>query len=303
MDAAQLRPLSVGEILDLAIKIYRERFVHLVKAVAVVVAPVSVVGALVQISLPDSESVTETTNQFGQTTVDVDGGDVWALLGGLLVLILINVVASQLASAASFKLVSGAYLDEPPDWRSSLSFAGSRLGPLLWLTTVMVVLGFLALLACIAPGVYFYVAWTVAIPVLLLEDVRGGKALRRSRSLVRGRWWPTAGAVIVSLLLAGMVQGVISGLLVAVAAAGSNEVVDAVAGAVANTAASALATPFTAAVIMVIYFDLRVRKEGFDLQLLAQRVGVEPGPGAWAPPPPSPSYGPPSYGPPARPGA
>ncbi|MGQ0521824.1 MAG: hypothetical protein ACT4PX_11835 [Actinomycetota bacterium] len=307
MDAAQLRPLAVGEILDLAIKIYRERFAHLVKAVGVVVAPVSVLGALIQLSLPDSESTFDgEVDELGRPVIE--SGDVWGLAAGLIALGLVSYVASQLAAAASFKLVSGAYLDEEPDWRRSLSFATGRLGSLVWLTIVFAVLLLLAVLACFLPGVYFYVAWTVAVPVLLLEDVRGRKALKRSRALVKGRWWPTAGVLLVAFILSGMVQFVFSGLLLAVASAGSNDLVDATAQAVANTAASVLTTPFTAAVIMVVYFDLRVRKEGFDLELLAQRVGVEPGPGAWSAPaggagwPPAPGPpGPEAGQPPDRP--
>ncbi|MGH9178810.1 MAG: hypothetical protein ACRD0N_09695, partial [Acidimicrobiales bacterium] len=282
MDAAQLRPLSVGEILDLAIKVYRERFVHLVKAVTVVVAPVSVLGAVIQLSLPDIDAISGTTDEFGRVTVEA--GDIWAFLGGLLALGLIAYVASQLATAASFKLVSGAYLDEEPDWRASLAFATSKLGSLMWLTVVFA-LGLVAgFLACVIPSVYLYVAWTVAVPVLLLEDARGAKALGRSRALVKGRWWPVAGVLLVAFVLTGLVQSTASGLLLAVASAGDSELVDVVAQAVANTAASVLTTPFSAAVIMVVYFDLRVRKEGFDLELLARRVGVEPGPGAWSSP-------------------
>jgi hypothetical protein len=37
-----------------------------------------------------------------------------------------------------------------------------------------------------------------------------------------------------------------------------------------------LTTPFTAAIAVVIYVDLRVRKEAFDLQLLAGQLGVDP---------------------------
>ena len=286
MDAAQLRPLAVGEILDLAIKIYRDRFTHLVKAVAVVVAPVSAIGALVQLSLPGGDATLATgTDELGRPVVEAT--ELWTFVAGLFALGLISYVGSQLAAAASFKLVSGAYLDEEPDWRRSLSFAISKLGSLIWLTVVFAVLIFLALVAFVIPAFYFYVAWTVAVPVLLLEDLGGGKALKRSRALVRGRWWPTAGALLVAFILGGIVQGVLGGLLIAVTSAGGNDVVDAAAQAVGSTVSSVLTTPFTAAVIMVLYFDLRVRKEGFDLELLAQRVGVEPGPGAWTPPPPA----------------
>ena len=50
--------------------------------------------------------------------------------------------------------------------------------------------------------------------------------------------------------------------------------------AVAGTAGALVSTPFSAAYHTVLYFDLRVRKEAFDLQLLAQRIGVDPPAGA-----------------------
>ena len=276
MDAAQLRPLAVGEILDLAIRIYRERFASLLKAVAVVVAPVAVLRALVQVSLaPDDDDplFTGPVDATGEPTIDA--GELWSLLAGLLVVGLVSLVASQLATGASFKLVSGAYLDEAPDWRQSLAFATARLGSLAWLTIVFGFLVGLGFLACIVPGVYLYVAWAVAVPVLLLEDVRGRRALKRSRGLVKDRWWPTAGVLVVAFILSAIVQGVFSGLLLAVVSAGDNDLVAAVAQAVADTAGTVLTTPFTAAVTTVVYFDLRVRKEGFDLELLARRVGVD----------------------------
>lgn len=284
MDAAQLRPLSVGEILDLAIKIYRERLVDMAKAVTVVVAPVAVLTALVQLSLaPDSGDVFGPVDATGRPTLD--GGEFWSFLAGMLAAAVLGYIAAQLATATSFKLVAGAYLDEAPDWRGSLFFAVSRLRSLVWLTVVFGFFLFLGFVACIVPGIYLYVAWSVAVPVLLLEDLRGRKALKRSRSLVRGRWWPILGAIVIATILAGIVQAVFSGLLLALVASVDNEVVNAAAGAVANTAGSVLTTPFAAAVIMVVYFDLLVRKEGFDLELLARQVGVEPPPPSLAEPP------------------
>ena len=44
--------------------------------------------------------------------------------------------------------------------------------------------------------------------------------------------------------------------------------------------ASLIATPLSAGFVTVLYFDLRVRKEAFDLQLLAGQIGLEPGEGA-----------------------
>jgi hypothetical protein len=273
MDAASLRPLGIGETLDVAIKLYRDRFVTLAKAVAVVTAPVYVFTSLVQLS-------------FASPDGEFTAGDFWTFLAGALIAGFAGFVANQLATAACLKNVSAAYLGEDPDWRDSLRFALSRLRSLIWLAIVFGVLFALAFIACVIPSIYFYTAWAVAVPVLLLEDVRGGKALKRSRQLVRGRWWQVFAVVILAFILSLIVQSALTGILIGVTGAAGNQLLDAIAGLIGETASAVITTPFTAAVVMVVYFDLRVRKEGFDLELLARRVGVEPSDHPIAPPPP-----------------
>jgi hypothetical protein len=63
---------------------------------------------------------------------------------------------------------------------------------------------------------------------------------------------------------------------------------------VVGVASSVITTPFMAAVLVLIYFDLRVRKEGFDLEVLAQGVGGSVPAGGWAVPPPSGGWPPPA---------
>ncbi|MDP9404842.1 MAG: hypothetical protein M3P85_16335 [Actinomycetota bacterium] len=272
MDPARLRPLGVGEILDVAIKVYRARFADLVKAVAVAVAPIFVLGALIQLSVSSEETATAP----GEAT-SIDAGDLWAFVAGVFLVAVLGIVASQLASAASFRIVSGTYLDEHPGWRESLRFAVSKLRSLLWLSVVLGFFLVLAFIALLIPGFYLAVAWTVATPVLLFEGVRGRRALARSRALVRGRWWATLAVIFLSTVFSAVVQGMFAALFLAALRDGGSDAAVALANAAANIAGSVITTPFAAAVIAVVYFDLRVRKEGFDLELLTRRVGVEPG--------------------------
>jgi hypothetical protein len=285
VDPASLRPLRIGEILDTAITIYRDRAGTLMRAVVLVVAPVQILTAIVQLSAKDSFS----TANF-DTGVDASF-DTAAFIGFIVATLgvaALGIVASQLATAACLKSVSGAYLSGDPDWRDSLRFASAHVGSLIWLSIIhgIVVLG--GLILCIAPGVYLYGAFAVATPVLLIEGWKGRQALQRSRQLVKGRWGPTFLVLIIGFVLSGVVQAAIQGLLVGVVISGGNDAVQAVGGAIAGTASSVLVTPFTAAVAVVLYFDLRVRKEGFDLEVLAQRVGIDPPEGTTFSPSPLP---------------
>jgi hypothetical protein len=99
---------------------------------------------------------------------------------------------------------------------------------------------------------------------------------------VKGRWWGTFGVVFLGTILVGIVEGALVGLT---AIATTIDTADPTLGSfLANTTAtvlaSVIATPLSAAFVTVLYFDLRVRKEAFDLQLLADQIGVEPGEGA-----------------------
>jgi hypothetical protein len=285
VDAPRLRPLGIGEILDAAIKIYRSRYKTLMKAVFVVVAPVQLLTAVVRLSLPTSINMSATTTDpFGDTTrtTDIDAAALIGTVAALLIIAMIGLIASQLATATSLKVVSNAYLGEEEDWRASLRFATSRLPSLIWLTLRIGLLAFFGFLACVVPGVYLYFAWAVAVPVLLLEDKRGRHATRRSRQLVKGRWWPVFACVAIALLLASIVGGAFQGILVGVLASTDSELLIAVATAIAAIASAVLVTPFSAAVNGIVYFDLRVRKEGFDLELLARTLGVDPTPEALA---------------------
>jgi hypothetical protein len=121
---------------------------------------------------------------------------------------------------------------------------------------------------------------------------------------VKGRWWATCGVAVVGYLLVSIVSLALTGLVVGVAFANParNTATGFVLNTLAATVGSMIATPAAAAFITVLYIDLRVRKEGFDLLLLARRLGVERAPGE-APPPflpelPSPGSQPPFWPPP-----
>ena len=97
---------------------------------------------------------------------------------------------------------------------------------------------------------------------------------------MKGRWWATCGVAVVGYLLVSIVSLALTGLVVGVAFANParNTATGFVLNTLAATVGSMIATPAAAAFITVLYIDLRVRKEGFDLLLLARRLGVERAP-------------------------
>jgi hypothetical protein len=276
-----LRPLSVGEIIDVAIKMWRRQFGTLARIVLVVVAPVELFATLVTASVSNFDVET-----FDPTTGDpaLDGGAFAGWLAGMFTAQVLSGLAFLISSAAVLRAVSVAYLGGTPDWRESLRAATSRLPSLLWLGLLMFGGLGLAAIALIIPAIWLGVAWSLAFPVMIAEGQRGTKAMGRSFRLVQNRWWPTFGALFLAFLLQafiGLVLGVPLGILTFTSEGDS--LVAIFFAMIVNVVASVVTTPFMAAVLVLIYFDLRVRKEGFDLQLLAQGVGhpVSPGAESW----------------------
>lgn len=301
----ELRPLSVGEVLDVSIKIFFRNAATLFAIVLPIVLPVQLFSSLVELSLATDDDPFATTSPTGDVIFDTD--ELWLYVTGFVVIIALAVVASTAATGACFKAIGDAYLGERPTVKESLGFALRRVHSIIWVTFLGGFIAVLGLFLCIVPGVWLYVAFAVAVPALLMEGVRGRRALGRSRRLVKGRWWPTFGIIVLGSLLVGIVGFAITGALQAVTLADvDNDLISVVVGTIGGTAASTLTTPFQAAFVTVLYFDLRVRKEGFDLQLLAERLGLAPPPdGAFRPapvalpqPPPAGGEQPPYWPPP-----
>ena len=160
---------------------------------------------------------------------------------------------------------------------------------MLWLVWIFPMILFT--LPCGIPVLWLGTVWSLAIPALLFERLGPIKALGRSFRLIGGRFWASLLLIIIVLALIEVISLAIQYPLILVvdAVGNSNEIANAVATVVASLVSTSMTYPYMVAVLTILYFDQRVRKEGFDLQLLAQGLGVEPDPDAspLIPPPPA----------------
>ena len=293
-----LRPLGVGELLDAAIKIYTSRWKTLIAACAITLVPVAVLTALLQSSAQIDTSIDPTTGM-----VRTNGGDFAMYLLATLLALVVSLAGSGLAHAACFRSVSGAYVGDDVDWKESLRFAWSRIGPVLGLTLLRALAMMLGLLLC-GLGILWPIAvYAVAMPVLLVEGTTATGSMSRSQQLVKGSGWRVLGIVLLGMIVASLFQGLLSAPMTILILRNPTGVTTLVVRILTTSVASVLVTPFTVALTMALYVDLRVRKEGFDLVLWAQRLGADVSgglptqPGA-GPQPPGYGYPPPGYGPP-----
>ena len=184
-------------------------------------------------------------------------GRIWALLGQALLITLIETVPP-----AGATLVATALL------RQVLGNNTGSSGEVL--LVILVIL--LVLLVWVLITVFLVVRLFLAPAALILENTSVASSIRRSWTLTRGSFWRVLGALVLMGLIAWLVAGAIGivagvgGGVVTVLQPGSATVAASVV-MLASTLATALVMPFTASVAALIYIDLRMRKEGLDIEL------------------------------------
>ena len=275
-----LQPMGVGEILDAAIRLYRARWKSLMAIVAIALVPITFLQAFLTRSL-GSPIPSE------PTTVGT-GVDSTLITSGVLTLIQLLVIQPFLTAAIA-KASADVYLGHPVVVGPTFRYAVSRIHSILWITILLVlvvllpgivVVLFAALgateiavvsgLLMIVLLVIVFVRFVFGSTVLVVEGKKGSKALRRSWELAKGSFWKILGTLVLAGIMSSVVEGVLSiPGAIAFAAIGPG-------GwpflAIGGSLAAILTTPFTTLITVLLYFDLRIRKEAFDLEVMAQEM-------------------------------
>jgi hypothetical protein len=173
---------------------------------------------------------------------------------------LLGFLSAVLAIGALTRLCVETYAGQHTRWQDSLGFASANFAPLLGLALVFV-LGLTVGLVFIIPAVFLTVAWSAAVPALMVERVGPMLALRRSWELVRGYWWTIFGAIVVALLIIVGLSFLIDVLLTGAQSSSSVDVILTLQG-LSRALGAVLTYPFLAAVAVVIYASLRAHKDG-----------------------------------------
>ncbi len=271
MALVELRPLSTGELLDKAFSLYRKHFLLFVGIMAV--------PALLPFLL---NVLRESLRAGGFPLTPVESA---LVIVSAMVVSLAYLIAYAMALAATVFAVSDVYLGRPASIRKSFAQVRGKSGRVFWMFFLLSLAMGVGFLLLIVPGVLVAVWYSVAIPVAVIENVTPGPAFDRSAKLTKGRRGSiflifllffilsygaallfTLPAAILSAMWPGVISGVISGL--------------------ASFVSSVLVGPLLTIALSLEYYDLRVRKEGFDLQLMLS--AIEPG---FSAAPPSASLG------------
>lgn len=275
-----LRPLSAGEILDVAFGLYRRLFVPLVLIQVICSSLPFLLGLYAAALGPGTAAVSVTAASY-----------------------VLSFLLGALASGATALVISENYLGREVDAIGGLRRALPRFPSLVGVSFAVAMLVFLTLLpfgiAVMAsaygvgtgqPGLAVALALVaiatlllpiaafsglaVSTPALVIEHLDAPtRALGRSWSLTRGNRLRIVGLLFVFFVI------------LAVPFIGASLILQMLLGALDSTLARVLSTvvasvlsfvlgPILYCILTLAYYDMRVRKEAFDLEILATQLGA-----------------------------
>lgn len=285
--APELRERTLGERLDASIKIVSANFRVLFPMAAIMVFPFQVLIALSTISIIDD------LNSKDPAKIEFSSGQI----GSIVAVVVLGLVATVVVTGALTWFIAEFHLGRRPKVGESLSYAirrtpatiGSYLvsslgaivasAPAIALIVAGVIFDSAALIiiggiAFFVVFIWFFIRVSAAVPAIIVERLGPVGSVKRSFGLTKGFWRKVFVNLIVTSLLTGIVaqllQTVITGILGALG--GDNKTFEFMWAAIAGTVATGVTTPVSAAMAVLIYLELRVRKEGFDLEVLASSL-------------------------------
>ena len=296
MSPATLRPLGFGEILDGAFTLYRRNFVTF--AVTTLIPTLAMGAGFLLLG----------RGLFSTLASDDPMEIIGSFFTGMFVLMIVSVLAALVMWPALTREAAQAYTGQPTSVADGFSFGLRAALPLLgagilvWIGMMVagfvvglaltVVAGVLAVMGTVGQllaglvmlcGYLGFMLGSVAIlfavvPAIVVEGAGPLEALERSFTLARGALPRIVGLMLVTGLITYLP------MLAALALTGGfTQMMNPQAlptpaqfmtQMVLSMGVGILTTPFLASVIVLLYFDRRVRTEALDVRMMADHLAV-----------------------------
>lgn len=279
-DGRRYRPMGTADLFDEAFDLYKKNFILFLGVAALVYVPLRTFLTVYTYSTEQS-----LTAEFVQAMASMDLPRAWQVTWEYLLksytTLPIDFVAYSLMTGALTSVVSARYLHQPATLFGAYRVAISR-----WFALFTSLLLYDALVAicvqlCVFPVVFPVVLFLFTPQAAIVEGRAGFRALARARRLLSGFAWRVFGSLILLVVLYWAISAAVeaplslfadklvtSSLPFLPALAMHQQLSD----QIADELTGLLVLPFVAAVITLLYYDLRIRKEGFDMDVLAESL-------------------------------
>lgn len=301
--SGRFRAQRVGELLDAAFSLYR-RNVRLIMAItAVVQVPLALFTFLVYELTGVGNATTrlqqlQTNGPLSPRQISDLGSTLVAVVAVSAAILLVQALIIQpIATAAMTRAVGDLYLDKPTSFYAAYRAVASRIrsvvavalmlfgvgvglvaltGGLMFAAVAGLGRGGVILWLVLVPGAIFaaivlYTRWLFAAPAVVLEQLPARAAMQRSWRLVTGSTGRVFGITLLVGIITGILSAIVGGILAALTSVG-NESVHLGLQQLAGLVVAVLIQPISYIVVVLLYYDLRIRREAFDIEMLASTL-------------------------------
>ncbi|HEX5324490.1 MAG TPA: hypothetical protein VFW40_11935 [Capsulimonadaceae bacterium] len=283
-DERRNRPMGTADLFDEAFDLYKKNFTLFLGVAALVFVPLSVFASFYDYSwnqsfLDDLAGASASGNIARSFGLLLE----WARNAALL--LPIYFLATTFMTGALVAAVSARYLYQPITMIGAYRVALARGLSLLSSMALFDLLLLVCALVCIFPVFFPAVLLLFTPQAAVVEGKVGLLALGRARSLVAGHTGRILGSLLLLILLYLALEYAIEGPLsyfadklvtsslpLLPALATHQELAE----QITDRLTSLVVLPFVATLTTVLYYDLRIRKEGYDMDVLAVSLGYPP---------------------------
>jgi hypothetical protein len=260
--------MSLGDILDRGLKLLLARLGTFYLINLIVQTPTLVAQLMMpEVMFPDPSISPE------QQAVKFLGG-----FGGLLSLALL---LEPIGDGATLRVITQQFVNERVGALEALRFALRRFFSLFAASLVYVLLCGMGACFCLVPGLIFGVWFAFAAQVIVAENRGAFPALIRSYELTAGFRWRVLGLIVLKILIRilfvtalGLVGQLLPSAEMVTTQSGVTQVINKpnfIINTVLGNLVQILVDSYMAVCFTLFYFDLRIRKEGYDLELAANQ--------------------------------
>ena len=248
-------PLSVGGIFRESLVLYREMGMQLLG----IVAPLAIINVIVHFFI------------FGQQSNPTDAPADITARPTMLLFAAILFFLSFAGTALGIIAISERLLGRTVSIGNAYLRITDVLFPLLGTLLIASIATVAGLFTFVIPGIVVY-GWFCLTPAVVAIEGEGGiGALKRSFVIVRGYWNKTFFVVVLLAILQLVVASLVYSFPRAI---GSPEAISEVSKVLSILLPLLIIEPFKIATTTMLYYDLRIRKEGYTLQTMADEIGA-----------------------------
>ena len=193
--------MQLGELFKNSFEVYKERVWVLLGLLAIgILSYLAVLPGVIVLAIGGFTFSYANGINFLNLSLIIIGGILF-LVGAVLATIIMSL--TQVASLYALK-----ERESKIGIKQSLNLGWPKIWSFLWISLLVMLACLGGMILLVIPGIIFMVWFYFSLYVFVCEDLKGSSALKRSKELVKGYWWPIFGRILILVIAVSIISSV-----------------------------------------------------------------------------------------------